>query len=105
MAGGGNSPVVAVKLSGSTQAESWSEGKLLGGDVVLQVSDWYSRDHLQMSLLDQTLFDWNAHDFNGRLSCECMNLINQQPLGLASDSEMAGVIESLQTNLVFPVFN
>uniref|UniRef100_A0A7I4FJN2 Uncharacterized protein n=1 Tax=Physcomitrium patens TaxID=3218 RepID=A0A7I4FJN2_PHYPA len=38
MAGGGNSPVVAVKLSGSTQAESWSEGKLLGGDVVLQVS-------------------------------------------------------------------
>lgn len=37
MAGGGNSPVVAVKLSGSTPAETWTEGKLLGGDVVLQV--------------------------------------------------------------------
>lgn len=29
--------MVAVKLVGSTQAESWTEGKLLGGDVVLQV--------------------------------------------------------------------
>ena len=37
MAGGGNSPVVAVKLTGSTPADSWTEGKLLGGDVVLQV--------------------------------------------------------------------
>lgn len=35
---GGNSPVVAIKLSGSTQAETWSETKLLGGDVVLQVN-------------------------------------------------------------------
>ena len=42
MAGGGNSPVVAIKLSGSTQAETWSEAKLLGGDVVLQVNDQYS---------------------------------------------------------------
>ena len=41
MAGGGNSPVVAIKLSGSTQAETWSEAKLLGGDVVLQVNDRY----------------------------------------------------------------
>lgn len=38
MAGGGNSPVVAIKLTGSTQMESWSEQKLLGGDVVLQVN-------------------------------------------------------------------
>lgn len=43
MAGGGNSPVVAIKLSGSTQAETWSEGKLLGGDVVLQVNPRYFR--------------------------------------------------------------
>ncbi|KAG0585844.1 hypothetical protein KC19_2G043500 [Ceratodon purpureus] len=38
MAGGGNSPVVAVKLTNSTQAESWTEGRLLGGDVVLQIT-------------------------------------------------------------------
>lgn len=34
---GGNSPVVAIKLSGSTHAETWSESELLNGDVVLQV--------------------------------------------------------------------
>lgn len=40
MAGGGNSPVVAIKLNGASNGvpESWNEGKLLGGDVVLQVS-------------------------------------------------------------------
>lgn len=37
MAGGGNSPVVAIKLTGSTHAETWSESELLNGDVVLQV--------------------------------------------------------------------
>lgn len=40
MAGGGNSPVVAIKLNGASNGvpESWNEGKLLAGDVVLQVS-------------------------------------------------------------------
>ncbi|CAM6010268.1 unnamed protein product [Sphagnum balticum] len=41
MAGGGvNSPVVAVKLTGASQSmsDSWTDSKLLSGDVVLQVS-------------------------------------------------------------------
>lgn len=38
MAGTGNSPVVAIKLARSPQTESWTQDKLLAGDVVLQVS-------------------------------------------------------------------
>lgn len=38
MAGTGNSPVVAIKLARSPQTESWTQDKLLAGDVVLQVN-------------------------------------------------------------------
>ncbi len=53
MAGGGvNSPVVAVKLTGASQSmsDSWTDSKLLSGDVVLQVGPLPARSQMmQMS--------------------------------------------------------
>lgn len=77
MAGVGNNPVVAIKLSGSTQTESWSEGKLLGGDVVLQVNCRYSCDHLRKVFFDLffPLIRLNAThvvEFSSRLSFNCV---------------------------------